>query len=444
MHQDTAGTGSRWRRWSDDGPRRDLVDAVVILALGALLLAVGLVDVTPDDLRPLGAPPAGGHLVLLAVGCVLVALKRRAPLVALAAGTALVVLDLAWGGSLALLLVGWDLLFAATLWVSPRARTVLWTLAGTVCVVGAVLAAEATRDLRVLVYAAIQLGALLLVPMWWADNVRQKTALADAERERAEAAARTAALERRRAADAARLAAADRHEAVQAERAAMARDLHDVIAGHLSTIAIHAGGALAARPDPVRDRGALEQVRVSAVESLTEMRAMIELLRADAPAEPVTAPGRLAGLHRLVAQAAGAGADVALDVDPGALDPPSSAAVEQAVHRIAQEALTNAAKHAPGQPVAVRLDAPDGGLVLRVRNPLAPGPVPPADPLLRAGTGLVTMAERAEALGGSFRAGPRDGTWHVRAALPRPAAADARTVPGGEDVRPARPAEDHA
>jgi signal transduction histidine kinase len=426
----SADTPGRWRRWSADGPRRDVVDAAAIFALGTLLLAVDLVGVTPDEARILDLPP-GVHLALLAAGCVVVALKRRGPLVALVAGTAVVAVDLAGGGSLALLLVLWDLLFSATLWVSQRARTVLWTVAGTISVVGAVLAAEATRDLRVLVYAVIQLSALLLVPMWWADNVRQKTALADAERERADAAARTADLERRRAADLARLAAAERHEAVQAERAAMARDLHDVVAGHLSSIAIHSGGALAARPDATRDRAALEQVRASAVESLTEMRSMIELLRADAPAEPVTAPGRLAGLHRLVEQARAGGTDVTLDVAADALHPPSSAVVEQAVHRIAQEALTNAAKHAPGRPVTVRLDAPDGRLELRVANPVAPGPVPPTDPALHAGTGLVTMAERAQALGGTFHAGPDDGTWHVHAVLPRASASAPAATVGG-------------
>jgi signal transduction histidine kinase len=429
-----AGTRS-WARHLRTGARRsDLADAVTIFVIGSLLLAVGLDFATTDLVLWGDGPPGGGSFALLTVGCGIISVKRHSPVLALLGGVVLTLVDLSWGGSLAVLLVLWDLLYSATLRSGPRTRTWLWSTAVCLSVVLAVAAGEATRDLRVFVYTGLQLAAILLIPMWWADNVRQKTELAELERARADEAARAAELERRRAADHARLASSQRHEAVQAERAAMARDLHDVIASHLSTIAIHSGATLASPPDAARDRAALEQVRASAVESLTEMRSMIELLRADAPRDPVPAPGRLAGLRTLVDGAVGAGADVALQIDArldgadagtaeGSTGATVPAAVGQALHRIAQEALTNARKHAPGEPVAVRLAVDDtsSSLVLTVTSGAGAAAAPPHldEPALNAGTGLVIMRERAQALGGTFRAGPTtQGEWVVRAEVP--------------------------
>ncbi|GAA4723692.1 hypothetical protein GCM10023216_11690 [Isoptericola chiayiensis] len=407
----------RFRRLWGDGRRGDLSTAVVTFVAGCLLLAVGLTDVVADP--PLDLP-RGAHLGLLTAGCVLVALKRARPLLALAGGSALTGLDLAGGGSLALLLVLWDLLYSAALWARATARDALWMVAGAITVVGGVTAAVVADDPRALVHATLQLGALLLVPLWWAQNVRQKTELVELERARADAAARSAALERARAADHARLAESRRVAAVRSERAAMARDLHDVVAGHLSTIAIHSGAALNGPPDPDRDRAALEQVRVSALDSLGEMRSMIDLLRAGT-SDSVRAPGRLDEIAGLVQAARSGGVEVSFVRPAPAVD--AGTAAEQALHRIAQEALTNARKHAPGRPVEVRLDQDGRGtLHLDVRNGLGDGGRPGAsDEVLHSGIGILTMAERAEALGGSFRAGPENGSWVVHAAVPRAA-----------------------
>ncbi|OLT52100.1 histidine kinase, partial [Cellulosimicrobium sp. CUA-896] len=313
--------------WRIEDRRNDVVTAVLTFALGWLFLELGLVDLVPDD-APLrtATPDLGWRLALLAAGCGLVLVKRRHPMLALAGGVAVVLVDLSWGGSLAVTLVLWDLLYAAALWGRPRARAWLWGTAVTVTVLGAVAAGEASRDVREFVFLGIQLGAILLVPLWWATNVRQKSDLADLERDRADLAARDAAsaaraaeLERQRAGDLERLAELDRHEAVRAERAAMARDLHDVIASHLSAIAIHSGAALQVPPDAGRDRAALEQVRASAVASLEEMRSMILLLRAgpgrDDAGAAVTAPGRLAELGVLLEATGAAGSPVTL-ADP--------------------------------------------------------------------------------------------------------------------------------
>ena len=431
-----------------DDRRGDAVTAVLTFLLGWLLIEVGLVDIVRwggrlDDLDP----EPWWRVALLAVGCMLILVKRAHPMLALAGGLVVTLVDLAWGGTLAVVLVLWDLLYGAALWSGPRARAWLWGTALTVSVVGAVAAGEAARDVRYFVYTGLQLGAVLLVPMWWADNVRQKTELAELERARADEAARAAELERERAADLATIAELDRHEAVQAERAAMARDLHDVIASHLSTIAIHSGAALAVPPDDAagarRDRAALEQVRASSVASLTEMRAMIELLRADAPRDPLAAPGRLDRLGALVDDARAAGADVTVEDPDRVTTTPLPAATGQALHRIAQEALTNARKHAPGAAVVVRLarhDLPEprrSEVVLEVRSGARGGALPdgalpdgalpdgalPAG-ALSAGTGMLTMRERAEGVGGTFGGGPAPGGgWLVRAVVPTDAVA---------------------
>src|SRR5690606_28906185 len=273
--------------WRIEDRRNDVLSAVMTFVLGWLLIEVGLVGLVraPFVVEP-GAP--WWRVALLAAGCLLILVKRAHPVLALLGGVLVTAVDLWWGGSLAITLVLWDLLYAAALWSGPRARAWLWGVAVTVAVVGSVAAGEAARDVRQFVYVALQLGAVLLVPMWWATNVRTKSELAELADERAdlaareaEAAARTAELERQRAHDLERIAELDRHEAVRAERPAMARDLHDVIASHLSTIAIHSGAALAHPPDAAQDRAALEQVRASAVASLDEMRSMILLLRTE-------------------------------------------------------------------------------------------------------------------------------------------------------------------
>lgn len=414
--------------WHIEDRRNDVFSAVTTFVLGWVLLEVGLVGIVR---APFVVEPAEPwwRVALLGVGCLLILVKRAHPILALLGGVAVTAVDVRWGGSLAITLVLWDLLYAAALWSGPRARAWLWGVAVTVAVLGSVAAGEAARDVRQFVYMGLQLGAVLLVPLWWATNVRTKSELAELAGERAdlaareaEAAARTADLERQRASDLERIAELDRHEAVQAERAAMARDLHDVIASHLSTIAIHSGAALALPPDAPKDRAALEQVRASAVASLDEMRSMILLLRTegrrdDVP-DAVAAPGRLAGLDALL-DAARATTTVTLDDPDDVAASALPAAADQALFRIAQEAVTNALKHAPGAHVTVRLVRDGSAVVLEVRDDGAPGSAAPVEAPLSAGTGLLTMRERADGLGGTFAAGPTTaGGWVVRASVP--------------------------
>ncbi|GGK71913.1 two-component sensor histidine kinase [Mangrovihabitans endophyticus] len=212
------------------------------------------------------------------------------------------------------------------------------------------------------------------------------------------------------------------------ERARIAREMHDVVAHHMSMIAVQAETAPyrhAGLPEPARAE--LESIARSARSALTEMRRLLGTLRAETgDAMRAPQPG-LADVPALVETARRAGMSVAYDGDPcpGVPDPTGLA-----VYRIAQEALANAARHAAGGTVEVRLRADGGSLALTVRNSLPPGdPVTPA----RDGHGLVGMRERAELLGGSLSAGPDDrGGYLVRATLPyEPEGPAARYEPEG-------------
>ena len=114
------------------------------------------------------------------------------------------------------------------------------------------------------------------------------------------------------------------------------------------------------------------------------------------------------GLPALVERFRSAGADVTLVVEGDTAGLPATTGL--AVYRIAQEALTNAVKHAPGAPTAVRLTVGAAAVTLTADSRGEPG--------TGTGLGLVTMRERAESLGGSFSAGPGGRGWLVRATLP--------------------------
>lgn len=197
------------------------------------------------------------------------------------------------------------------------------------------------------------------------------------------------------------------------ERVQLARELHDTVAHHVSAIAVQAqaGRALAAT-SPQSPLEALRVIEEEASRTLAEMRAMVRVLRRESPAAYAPPPG-VADLPRLAgASPGGARVDVTVAGDPVGLP----VAVGAAVYRIAQEAVTNALRHARG---ATRVDVQVGigrsAVHLRVRDDGAP-----AAPVPGQGFGLVGMAERAAALGGSCRAGPTaDRGWTVDATLPR-------------------------
>jgi signal transduction histidine kinase len=202
------------------------------------------------------------------------------------------------------------------------------------------------------------------------------------------------------------------------ERARIARELHDVVAHHMSLMAIRAESAphrLGALPDPEDVQAEFARLSGSAREALADMRRLLGVLRSDQPAARAPQP-TLTDLPQLIGTARQAGMAVELTA-PCALDlVPSGAGV--CAYRIIQEALSNARQHAGGAPVTVSVHHDTATVTLRVTN----GPGVPARPQAnghRPGHGLAGMRERAELLGGSLRAGPAPGGgFAVSAALP--------------------------
>jgi signal transduction histidine kinase len=219
------------------------------------------------------------------------------------------------------------------------------------------------------------------------------------------------------------------------ERARIARELHDVVAHHISMIAVQAETGRLTTPG-LTEAGAQRFAAIgdTARAGLTEMRRLLGVLREDAQAagdqdlaDAEAAPRPMADRHPqpglpqlgdLVDQARDASGSAARLIVSGPvtrLDP----GVELAAYRIVQEALTNARRHAPGAAVDVELRYADDMLRLRVRDN---GPGPPAEvagPGLTAGNGLLGMRERAAAAGGSLRTGEASGGgFCVEAELP--------------------------
>jgi signal transduction histidine kinase len=203
------------------------------------------------------------------------------------------------------------------------------------------------------------------------------------------------------------------------ERNRIARELHDVIGHTLTVSLLHVQGArLAVRHDPADAERALAEAERLGRECLAEVRVTVGMLREDDVMDGAPLPGA-SGLPALVEQYRSAGADVTLTVEGDAAGLPATTGL--AVYRIAQEALTNAAKHAPGAPTEIRLTVSPGAVSLTADSRAGPGTDPGRG--AGAGLGLVSMRERAEAVGGRCEAGPGGSGWLVRATLPLTGAA---------------------
>jgi signal transduction histidine kinase len=246
-------------------------------------------------------------------------------------------------------------------------------------------------------------GVLLLMLVVAAE------ALGDSRRQRGEAIAER---------DETRQAMVDtlQDQAAMGERARIARDLHDVVAHHVSAIAVQAETArLTTEGLPDEGRAHFEAIGQTARDALGEMRRLLGVLREDANGEVarVPQPG-LARLNELVDMARAAGTPVRLTLQGNVAPLPPG--VDLCAYRILQEALTNARRHAPGAEVHVELDYGETALRLTVRDH-GPGSTDP-DP---EGHGLLGMRERATIVGGTLTAGPADdGGFAVEAELPLP------------------------
>ncbi|MDR7188607.1 signal transduction histidine kinase [Microbacterium sp. BE35] len=195
------------------------------------------------------------------------------------------------------------------------------------------------------------------------------------------------------------------------ERVRIARDMHDVVAHSLAVVIAQADGArYAAASDPAIATDALATISTTARSALADVRLLLGQLRhrqGDGP-QPT-----IADLEELYAQVRTAGVQLRVDVDPAPPGEPP-AAVQLAVYRILQEALTNALRHgAPAGSVDVRLSWLPDRVELDVRNPVTPGSQPG-----RSGHGIIGMRERAQLAGGRLDAADEGGAFIVRATIP--------------------------
>jgi signal transduction histidine kinase len=245
-------------------------------------------------------------------------------------------------------------------------------------------------------------AVLVLVPLLLAVNGRARRVaaveLAAGQRQAAEALA---------------------ERAVLTERARIAREMHDVVAHHMSLVIVRCETA----PYRVSGLGApasreLGEVAAAAREAMTEMQALLGVLRSD---EQVTARAPQPGLDQLpalLAETGASGVDLTWSVTVDQREVPT--AVGLTVFRIVQQALSNAAQHARGAPLAVLVERSDTGLRVDVRN--GPGDGGTSGTTAGGGLGLIGMRERAQLHGGRLDAGPTgDGGFAVSADLPLPA-----------------------
>jgi signal transduction histidine kinase len=220
---------------------------------------------------------------------------------------------------------------------------------------------------------------------------------------------RTAAI---RAAEARERRQREERLSVAEERTRIARELHDSAGHAINTILVQAGAARVLHErDPARSKSAIEAIELLARETIDDIDRIVGSLREEGPAERQPLPG-LERIPDLVAHQRAAGFEVELREVAGG-DRPPPAAVSRAAFRIAQEALTNAARHGSG-PAELRIERRPDRLELTVRNPVsATAPTRPG-----GGLGIVGMRERAQLLGGTLEADRDGAAFRVRAVLP--------------------------
>lgn len=384
-----------------------------MFAIGTGLFGLATLVGTRETVTPLDL----ADLVVGAALCASLWVRRTRPVEIAAAATIASTFSLAASGA--------TLVMIFTVAVHRRFTVAVAVALGNVAA-GAVLIAL-NRDPSLDGSASMVVHALIVAAVTlWGMFIRARRQLVHSLRERARQAEAEAQLRVEQARD--------------RERARIAREMHDVLAHRLSLVSVHAN-ALAHQPDrPSEDIArASDVIRQSAHQALDDLREVIGVLRADT-AERAPTPGGdetadlrcgtdLADLADLVEESARAGMDVRLhDRREGADTVPHSLA--RCLHRVVQEGLTNARKHAPGAPVTVELDgAPGGRLRVRVCNapPVTAAPDPQTGDatgrhIPGSGTGLVGLRERVHVAGGQLAAAPSDdGGFELSAVLPWPA-----------------------
>jgi signal transduction histidine kinase len=373
-----------WSRWSV------LPEVALVLAVGMAQIGITAFAASHD---PDGGDVPVGGFGLLAVGVAALPFRHRFPVGALgvsfAATLAYWSFDYGPGPIFASLVVA----FVHALLAGHRRAAVVTALAGYM----------AFPWLGVVIDRRERPGiGFFVVLTAWLITLVSVTEVVRSHRDRTREAARSQAETLRRQAT--------------EERLRIARELHDVVAHHMSLINLQAGAALHRTHDETHpSHEALTVIKDASKQALVELRSILGVLRqvdGDAPRAPTPGLDHLAGL---VARAESAGLRVHLDTNGSIDDLPRN--VDLAAYRIVQEALTNVARHSNHPDAAVSIRRHDDTLTIDVLDEgTAP---PPREPLPTGGNGIAGMKERATSVGGRLHVGPRPARGYaVHAHLP--------------------------
>jgi len=363
------------------------VDPVKLDWILAVVLAVG------SELEAWFATTTGQERLVVAIAGPLmagtVAVRRRYPAAAgVAAALIANIVAIAWKPpNTASFGIAWLCsLYALTVWTTPR----LFAIGATVLALPPLVAVAIRGEPK----GGVSLTVITLVVM-----VLVRRVVGDRER-RAQIAERERDVIAR--------------EAVVEERARIARELHDVIAHHVSMIVLQAGAERRVLDDGnASTREVLETVERTGRSALTEMRRLLGMLRADA-SEPLAPQPGLTDVPMLVMQLREAGLPVELQVDGEPRELPVG--IDLSAYRIVQEALTNALKHAGKASASVNIRYGSESLELEIADD---GTGTATTPVASGGHGLVGMRERVALYGGRLDAGKRpNGGFAVRVLLP--------------------------
>ncbi|HEY5849111.1 MAG TPA: histidine kinase [Microlunatus sp.] len=366
---------------------------VVLLCVASVTLTVVEGWPTSPDVPAVFDTP--GSLILTAVAAATVILCRRAPAVGAAACAAVFLVGAAVGAPV-----------GPGSWIFLTPAVLAWSAAATGTVAGFAAVAALLAGI------AVDLGIYMPINLAMCEAIVGVAAVGGAVvgwSNRRKSAAHQRVVQRGAELDTAA------GVAVHAERLAVARDLHDVVSHGVAVMVMQAGAAAATRrSDPDRAQRALRVVQRTAAATLAELARLVDAIAAGALGVPATTPGSVErdveDLQALVNRMEGAGLRISLH-----LASTLTGSTGTVVYRITQEALTNAARHAPGSRVNVSIDTSPDRITIDVVDD-GPGTIRAT----ARGYGLVGIAERVARLGGQLSTGPGDhqAGFRVSAQLP--------------------------
>lgn len=376
---------------------QDVGWAVALLVLGAGLLAIGVPAFSEFPVVvPFGSDQLHWwHAAPLVFMCLATSVQTRYPLGVFYVITALFVLDMVLGLHVCTLMAWANTVYNAAR--NTSGALVRWLLLS-FSVLVFVWILVVSGELSAALSGLLQVTITALIAIWWGSEVRGGDERAEAERVKSIAARRREEHERQ--------------EILRRQRADLAAQLHDTISSHLSTIALYTAGTLDLPPETERDRKVLTEIRHASLAALTDMRELIDVLRAfTADDDDAARRAESLSVAEMLRRLRSAGLNITVSTDDGLPLDTLVRYVDHGVYRILlpvlQEALTNALKHGDGKAL-LHCASDSGWLSCTVRNPLSAGAeIAGSEPPdgLSGGLGLGAMAAMVQEGGGFFAAG---------------------------------------